>query len=159
MLLDQEKMPDLTMRPARRDEVLQIVALLAEDPLGAAREDLSEPLSQAYYKAFDAMATSPDNEMLVAEVDGKIVGCLQLTFIPGLSRLGALRGQIESVRVGAEARGSGYGRRMFEWAIARCREKGCKTVQLTTDKSRSDAHRFYGSLGFVASHEGMKLTF
>ena len=152
-------MPELIMRPARRDEVPRIVALLAEDPLGAAREDLSEPLSQAYYRAFDSMAASPDNEMLVAEVDGKIVGCLQLTYIPGLSRHGALRGQIESVRVSAEARGSGYGRRMFEWAIARCREKGCKTVQLTTDKSRSDAHRFYGSLGFVASHEGMKLTF
>lgn len=159
MFLDQERMPILTMRLARREEVSQIVALLAEDKLGAAREDLSEPLSQAYYEAFDAMAASPDNEMLVAEVEGKIVGCLQLTYIPGLSRLGALRGQIESVRVSAEVRGSGYGRRMFEWAIARCREKGCKTVQLTADKSRTEAHRFYGSLGFVASHEGLKLTF
>ena len=159
MFLDQEQEPILTMRLARREEVPQIVALLAEDKLGAAREDLSAPLSQAYYEAFDAMADSPDNEMLIAEVDGKIVGCLQLTFIPGLSRLGALRGQIESVRVSAAQRGSGYGRRMFEWAIARCREKGCKTVQLTADKSRADAHRFYGSLGFVASHEGLKLTF
>ena len=159
MFLDQEQEPILTMRLARRDEVPQIVALLAEDKLGAAREDLSTPLSQAYYEAFDAMAASPDNEMLVAEVDGKIVGCLQLTFIPGLSRLGALRGQIESVRVSGELRGCGHGRRMFEWAIARCREKGCKTVQLTADKSRADAHRFYGSLGFVASHEGLKLTF
>ena len=152
-------MPVLTMRLARRDEVPQLVALLADDQLGAAREDLSEPLSQAYYDAFDAMAASPDNEMMVAEVEERIVGCLQLTFIPGLSRLGALRGQIESVRVSAEVRGGGYGRRMFESAIARCREKGCKTVQLTTDKSRADAHRFYGSLGFVASHEGLKLTF
>ena len=159
MILDQEQKPVLTMRLARRDEVPLIVALLAEDKLGAAREDLSEPLSQAYYEAFDAMTSSSDNEMMVAEVEGKIVGCLQLTYIPGLSRLGALRGQIESVRVSTELRGGGYGRQMFEWAIARCREKGCKTVQLTTDKSRSDAHRFYGSLGFVASHEGLKLTF
>ena len=159
MVLDKEQMPVLTMRLARRDEVPQLVALLADDQLGAAREDLSEPLSQAYYDAFDAMAASPDNEMMLAEVEGRIVGCLQLTFIPGLSRLGALRGQIESVRVSAEVRGGGYGRRMFEWAIARCREKGCKTVQLTADKSRADAHRFYGSLGFVASHEGLKLTF
>ena len=113
-------MPVLTMRLARRDEVPQIVALLADDQLGSAREDLSEPLSQAYYDAFDAMAASSDNEMMVAEVEGRIIGCLQLTFIPGLSRLGALRGQIESVRVSAEVRGGGYGRRMFEWAIARC---------------------------------------
>ena len=148
----------MIIRLARRDEVPQIVALLAEDPLGAAREDLSEPLPRAYYEAFDTMAASPENEMLVEEVDGKIVGCLQLTFIPGLSRLGGLRGQIESVRVSATLRGGGYGRQMFEWTIARCREKGCKTVQLTTDKSRSDAHRFYESLGFVASHEGLKLT-
>ncbi len=159
MLLNQEQKPLLAMRLARRDEVPQIVAILADDALGAARENLSEPLHQAYYDAFDAMASSPDNEMMVAEVEGKIVGCIQLTFIPGLSRLGGLRGQIESVRVSAELRGAGYGRQMFEWAIARCREKGCKTVQLTADKSRTDAHRFYGSLGFVASHEGLKLTF
>ncbi len=147
------------MRPARREEVPVIVALLADDKLGAQREDLREPLPQAYYDAFDAIVASPDNEMLVAEIEGEIVGCLQLTFIPGLSRRGALRGQIESVRVSAAHRGSGFGRVMFEWAIERCREKGCQTVQLTADKSRADAHRFYESLGFVSSHEGMKLTF
>lgn len=159
MLLDEEQKPVANVRAARRDEVAQIVALLADDKLGAEREELADPLPQIYYDAFDAIAASPDNEMLVAEADGEIVGCLQLTFIPGLSRRGALRGQIESVRVRATQRGSGLGRMMFEWAISRCREKGCATVQLTADKSRADAHRFYESLGFVASHEGMKLSF
>lgn len=158
MILEQEEKPQLVIRPARREEVPQIVALLADDQLGAAREELSDPLPQAYYDAFDAIAGSAENEMLVAEAEGTIVGCLQLTFIPGLSRRGALRGQIESVRVAASQRGSGFGRRMFLWAIERCREKGCKTVQLTTDKSRGEAHSFYESLGFVASHEGMKLA-
>ena len=147
----------MLIRLARRDEVPQIVALLAEDPLGAAREDLSEPLPRAYYEAFDTMAASPENEMLVAEVDGKIVGCLQLTFIPGLSRVGLWRGQIESVRIASTFRGSGLGREFFEWAIEECRKRGCGLVQLTTDKSRPDALRFYQSLGFTASHEGMKL--
>ena len=158
MILDQEEKPEFVIRLATREEVPQIVALLADDKLGAAREELTDPLPQVYYDAFDAIAASPENEMLVAEAEGAIVGCLQLTFIPGLSRGGALRGQIESVRVAASQRGSGFGRRMFLWAIERCREKGCKTVQLTTDKSRSDAHGFYDSLGFVASHEGMKLA-
>ncbi len=159
MLLEEEQIPGVNIRAARRDEVPRIVALLADDKLGAQREDIRDPLPQIYYDAFDAIAESQDNEMLVAEVNGEIVGCLQLTFIPGLSRRGALRGQIESVRVSATKRGGGYGRMMFEWAIERCRERGCKTVQLTADKSRADAHRFYESLGFVASHEGMKLNF
>ena len=159
MLLEEEQKPGVNIRAAHREEVPQVVALLADDKLGAQREEFSDPLPQIYYDAFDAIAESRDNEMLIAESDGKIVGCLQLTFIPGLSRRGALRGQIESVRVSADHRGSGFGRLMFEWAIAHCREKGCKTVQLTADKSRADAHRFYESLGFVASHEGMKLNF
>ncbi len=159
MLLEEEQKPGVNIRSARRDEVPQIVALLADDKLGAQREEFKNPLPQIYYDAFDAIAESPDNEMLIAESDGEIVGCLQLTFIPGLSRRGALRGQIESVRVSASHRGGGFGRLMFEWAIERCRERGCQTVQLTADKSRADPHRFYESLGFVASHQGMKLNF
>lgn len=94
--------------------------------------------------------------MAVVERDGRIVGCLQLSFIPGLSRLGAWRGQIESVRIASDLRSSGLGRAMFDWAIAQCRERGCDLVQLTTDKARPDALRFYESLGFKATHEGMK---
>ncbi len=92
------------------------------------------------------------------EDKGVLVGCLQLTFVPGLSRLGMWRGQIESVRIEMGHRGQGLGRKMFEWAIAECRRRGCGLVQLTTDKSRAEAYKFYESLGFRASHEGMKLT-
>jgi GNAT superfamily N-acetyltransferase len=97
--------------------------------------------------------------MLVAvEQDGALIGCMQLTFIPGVSRRGAWRGHIESVRVARAKRGSGIGTAMFEWVIAECRRRGCSLVQLYTDKSRKDAHRFYERLGFKASHEGMKLS-
>lgn len=94
----------------------------------------------------------------MVELDSSIAGCLQLSFIPGLSRLGLWRGQIESVRIAAGLRGAGLGRAMFEWAIAQCRERGCGLVQLTTDRARPDARRFYESLGFAASHDGMKLN-
>jgi GNAT superfamily N-acetyltransferase len=96
--------------------------------------------------------------LAVVEDEGRVIGCLQLSFIPGLSRLGMWRGQIESVRITADRRGDGLGRQMFEWAIAECRARGCGLVQLTTDKQRPEALRFYESLGFVASHEGMKLA-
>ena len=111
-----------------------------------------------YTDAFSAIAKDPNQYLAVVEIDGVLAGCLQLTFIPGLSRLGMWRGQIESVRIAANQRGEGLGRRMFEWAIEECRQRGCELVQLTTDKSRPDALRFYESLGFVASHEGMKLS-
>lgn len=109
-------------------------------------------------QAFAAIDRDANQMMIVVESAGSVVGCLQLSFIPGLSRLGAWRGQIESVRIASSLRGSGLGRAMFEWAIARCRERGCELVQLTTDKARPDALRFYESLGFKASHEGMKLS-
>jgi GNAT superfamily N-acetyltransferase len=96
--------------------------------------------------------------LAVAEQDGRVVGCLQISFIPGLSRLGMWRGQIEAVRVASGQRGSGLGKAMLAWAIEQCRARGCGLVQLTTDKRRPQAHRFYESLGFEASHEGMKLT-
>ena len=111
-----------------------------------------------YLEAFAALARDPNQLLAVAEIASVVVGCLQLTFIPGLSRLGMWRGQIESVRVAADHRGSGLGRQLFEWAIAECRARGCGLVQLTTDKTRPDAKRFYESLGFRASHEGMKLS-
>lgn len=148
-----------TIRRARREDVATIVALLAEDALGATREDIADPPAPAYLDAFDAVDADPNQLLAVVDgADGAVVGCLQISFIPGLSRRGMWRGQIESVRVAASQRGAGLGRAMFVWAIAECRERGCGLIQLTTDKSRGDARRFYESLGFIASHEGMKLS-
>jgi ribosomal protein S18 acetylase RimI-like enzyme len=141
-------------RRATAADVPAIVALLADDVLGAAREKPGDP---AYAAAFAAIEADANQLLAVVEIDGRVVGCLQLSFMPGLSHRGMWRGQIESVRIAAEARGGGLGRRMFEWAIEQCRARGCGMVQLTTDKSRGDARRFYETLGFVASHEGMKL--
>ena len=128
--------------------------MLADDPLGARREQPGDP---AYLAAFTALAADPRQLLVVAEQDGAPVGTLQLTFIPGLSRRGATRAQIEAVRVRADRRGSGLGRELVRWAIDTARERGCVLVQLTTDNSRTDAHRFYERLGFQASHVGMKL--
>jgi GNAT superfamily N-acetyltransferase len=147
----------LTIRPAERRDLPAVVALLAEDKLGSLRERVEEPLADCYLRAFESMAADPNNRQIVAELDGQVIGCLQLTFIVGLSRRGATRAQIEGVRVARALRGKGIGRRLFEWAIAEARAQGCHLVQLTTDKRRADAHGFYESLGFVASHEGMKL--
>jgi GNAT superfamily N-acetyltransferase len=149
---------DVTIRRATGDDLAAIIALLADDELGQGREDAREPLASAYTDAFAAIDADANQFLAVAEVGGAVSGVLQLTFIPGLSRRGAWRGQIESVRIVRGQRGAGLGQRMFAWAIATCRERGCGLVQLTTDKSRSDAHRFYERLGFVASHEGYKLT-
>lgn len=148
---------DPTFRRAAAADLPAIIALLADDVLGSTREDTTVPPQPCYVMAFEAIDRDPLQHLAVAERDGRIVGCLQLTFIPGLSHRGRWRGQIESVRIAADARGTGLGRVMFEWAIAQCREHGCGVVQLTTDKQRTDARRFYESLGFVASHEGMKL--
>ena len=147
----------VTLRDARRDEVPAIVAMLADDTLGAAREMTSEPLPQSYYEAYDALARDPNNRLLIAELNGETVGTLQITFIHGLSRRGARRALIEAVRVASEHRGAGIGEAIIRAAIEIAREEGCTVVQLTTDKSRKDAHRFYQRLGFAASHEGMKL--
>ena len=150
--------PDLVaIRPARHDDLPAIIALLANDPLGQSREDPANPLPAAYGQAFDDIAAQSGNHQFVAELDGVIVGCLQLTIIPGLSRRGTKRGLIEAVRVSANSRGLGIGERLVRHAIDIARVAGCGLVQLTTDKSRTDAHRFYERLGFVASHVGMKL--
>jgi GNAT superfamily N-acetyltransferase len=143
------------LREARREDVPEIVALLADDAIGAGREG---PADDAYYAAFDLIAADRRNQVLVAEAAGRVVGTLQLTMIPGLSRHGMLRAQIEGVRVADGQRGQGLGRRMIEHAIDLAREAGCGLVQLTSDKRRPDAVRFYQSLGFTASHEGLKLA-
>lgn len=145
-------------RRAALADVPAIVAMLADDTLGASREIVSDPPLPAYVAAFHAIDADPNQLLVVAEASGEPVGCLQITFIAGLSRQGAMRGVIEAVRVRADLRGSGLGRRMVIWSIEQCRDRGCRMVQLTTDKTRTDAHRFYQSLGFTATHEGMKLA-
>ncbi len=145
------------IRPATRDDVPRIVALLADDPLGAEREQYEDPLPAAYYDAFARIDGDSAHELMVAVVEGDVVGTLQLSIIPYLTYRGGRRAQIEAVRVAASMRGKGLGRELFGWAIARAKERGCHVVQLTTDKARPDALRFYESLGFQASHEGMKL--
>ena len=146
------------MRQARREDLPTIVAMLADDALGQSREDAGPPINPAYADAFAAIERDPNQFMAVLEDAGEVVGYLQLTFIPGLSLKGMLRGQIESVRIASSRRGQGFGHVMLQWAIAECRRRGCGLVQLTMNKSREDTLRFYESLGFVASHEGFKLT-
>jgi ribosomal protein S18 acetylase RimI-like enzyme len=140
-----------------KSDLPAIIAMLADDDLGAVREDATDPPNAAYILAFEAIEADPNQLLAVGEDAGTVIACLQISFIPGLSRLGQWRGQIESVRVSSSVRGSGVGRQLFEWAKEQCRARGCGLVQLTTDKTRPDALRFYESLGFSASHEGMKL--
>ena len=150
-------MRDTTLRVAARKDLAQIVALLADDVLGAGRETSDGDLGP-YDAAFTAVDSDPAHVLLVACEEDEVVGTLQLSFIPGLSRGGALRGQIEALRVDSRRRSAGLGAVMIDWAIQEARRRGCTLVQLTTDKQRDDAHRFYERLGFVASHEGFKLT-
>lgn len=150
-------METVSFRRATITDLPAILELLADDDLGRQRERIGPPPSPNYEKAFHAIDRDANQLLAVADQDGAVVGCLQLTFIPGLSRVGVWRGQIESVRVASTRRGTGLGRQLFEWAIEECRQRGCGLVQLTTDKTRPDALRFYRSLGFVASHEGLKL--
>ncbi|RYG61666.1 MAG: GNAT family N-acetyltransferase [Alphaproteobacteria bacterium] len=146
-----------TFRPAAEKDLPAIIRLLADDELGATREDPSEPLNSRYIAAFNAIQSDTNQLMLVAEHNAVVIGCLQLTFIPGLTRLGMWRGQIEGVRIAKTERGSGLGRQMFDYAIEQCRNRGCELVQLTTDAQRPDAHGFYEALGFQPTHIGMKL--
>ena len=150
-------METIRFRRAVITDLPAIVGLLADDDLGRKREQIGPPLSPNYEMAYYAIEKDSNQMLAVAERNGEVIACLQLTFIPGLSRVGLWRGQIESVRVASKFRGSGLGRKLFEWAIEKCRKRGCGLVQLTTDKSRPAALRFYESLGFKASHEGMKL--
>lgn len=149
-------MDTIVFRRARVSDLPAIIALLADDPLGRAREDVSEPPIPAYGAAFAAIDADPNQLLAVVTEGERVVGTLQITFIPGLSRRGAWRGQIEGVRIAADRRGAGLGRRVFDWAIETCRARGCALVQLTTDRGRPEAHRFYEQLGFTASHLGYK---
>ena len=148
-----------SFRLARQSDLAAIVRLLSDDDLGAAREIVSDPVDPRYISAFAAIEADA-NQLLAVAVDAadEVAGCLQLSFLPGLSRTGMWRGQIESVRIARDLRGSGLGGQFIEWAIAQCVERGCGLAQLTSDKTRADSIRFYEELGFVASHEGLKRT-
>ncbi|MCC8983200.1 GNAT family N-acetyltransferase [Bradyrhizobium acaciae] len=150
-------MTRIVFRRAQPADLPAIIALLANDVLGQQREDASSPPNPRYVDAFESILADPNQLQAVAAVDDEVIGTLQLSFIPGLARIGAWRGQIEAVRIAEAHRSSGVGQQMFEWAIAQCRARGCNLVQLTTDKARPDAHRFYERLGFVSSHIGYKL--
>ncbi|MFD6433074.1 GNAT family N-acetyltransferase [Streptomyces venezuelae] len=148
-------MGDLEIRPAIAADLPAIVGMLADDPLGATRESPDD--LTPYVTAFERLAVDPNQHLVVAEREGRVVGTLQLTIVPGLSRKGATRSIIEGVRVHADERGSGLGTQFIEWAIAESRRQNCQLVQLTSDVTRTDARRFYERLGFQASHVGFKL--
>lgn len=148
----------MEFRIAERDDLIAIVAMLADDRLARTRETKHGPLPPSYYDAFDAIARDDNQELIVAESDqGEIVATFQLSFLRYLTYRGGLRAQIEAVRVRSDLRGKGVGEQMLRWAIERATQRGAHMVQLTTDKQRSDTQRFYERLGFVATHEGMKL--
>ena len=148
---------NLDFRKATESDIASLVNLLADDDLGANREDISMPLNQRYIDAFHCIEKDPNNELTVVERNGELVGMLQLTFIPYLTHTGSWRCLIEGVRIAKEFRGQGLGTEFINWAIKRAGEKSCSIVQLTSDKQRPGALKFYESLGFQATHEGFKL--
>jgi GNAT superfamily N-acetyltransferase len=147
----------LKYRCAKTSDLAQLVNMLADDPLGSQREQAELPLLDSYVDAFKHIEQDPNNELIVAESDQHIVGMMQLTFIPYLTYKGSWRCLIEGVRIHKAYRGQGLGKQFFEWAIRHAKNRGCHLLQLTSDKQRPEAIRFYESLGFVASHEGFKL--
>lgn len=149
-------MTDLDIRRATADDVPAIVAMLADDPLGAQRESPDD--LAPYLEALDRLSGDPNQCLMVAARGGRVVGTLQLTIIPGLSRRGATRSVIEGVRVHGDERGSGLGTELITWAVDESRRRNCRLVQLTSDATRGDAHRFYERLGFTGSHIGFKMA-
>lgn len=147
----------MLIRPATTNDVPTIVAMLAHDKLGRLREDYQDPLPDAYLRAFARIDSDNNQHLVVLEDEQQVIGTLQLTFIPYLTYRGGIRAQIEAVRIHGDYRGQGLGEQLFNWAIEQARVEGAHVVQLTTDKKRPEALRFYEKLGFVASHEGMKL--
>jgi len=151
-------MRNVSFRNATIDDLPDIVRMLADDFLGTQREQFEDPLPESYVRAFEEIDADPNNRLIVADIDGQIVGTLQITFTPSLSYRGGKRATIESVRVDKVLRGSGIGREMMLRAIELAKSEGCISMQLTTNSDRTDAHRFYEALGFKASHVGMKLS-
>lgn len=149
----------ISIRRARRDDIPAIVAMLADDHLGRARERVEDPLPAVYYDAFARVERDPNLTLVVAESEGRVVGCLQLAILPGVSSQGGVRGLLEDVRVATDCRSRGIGERLVQWAIAEAKARGCNLVELLTHASRVDAQRFYKRLGFAASHVGMTVRF
>lgn len=149
----------VSIRPARREDVAAIVAMLADDHLGRARERVEDPLPAAYYAAFERVERDPNLTLVVAESEGRVVGCLQLAVLAGISSQGGLRGLLEDVRVAADCRSRGIGEQLVQWAVAEAKARGCNLVALLTHASRVDAQRFYARLGFSLSHAGMTVRF
>lgn len=149
----------VSIRRARREDVGAIVAMLADDPLGSGRERIEDPLPPSYFRAFEAVENDPNIQLVVAEQDRAVVGCLQLCILPGLSSQGASRALIEDVRVATHCRSRGIGEQLVQWAVAQARSRKCKLVELLTHNTRVDAQRFYKRLGFQPSHVGMTLRF
>ena len=149
----------ISLRPTRRDDVAAIIAMLADDHLGRARERLEQPLPTLYYDAFERVTSDQNIHLMVAEEGGKVVGCVQLCILPGLSSQGASRGLIEDVCVACDRRSRGIGEKLVQWALEEARGKGCKLVELLTHHTRVDAQRFYERLGFSRSHVGMTIRF
>lgn len=147
------------IRPARREDVAAIVAMLADDHLGRARERVEDPLPASYYEAFARVERDPNLTLVVAESAGRVVGCLQLAILPGLSSQGASRGLLEDVRVASDCRSRGIGEQLVQWAVTEAKARGCNLVELLTHQTRVDAQRFYKRLGFTASHVGMTVRF
>lgn len=148
----------MLFRLATRDDLPSIVRMLADDDLGSQREHYEDPLPDPYYSAFEQIHGDPDHELIVAEREGDVIGTLHLMFLPSISFQGGLRAQVESVRVDKRFQSQGIGSEMMKWTIERARQRGALVVQLTTHKTREDAHRFYEKLGFKGSHLGMKLS-
>lgn len=151
-------MTPVQFRRARRADLPDIVRMLADDELGSTREKCEDPLPESYYTAFQQIDTDPNQELIVAELDGKVVGTLHLMFLPSISYQGQLRAQVESVRVDRQYQNQGIGSDMMKWTIECAKQYGAHMMQLTSHKSRQDAHRFYERLGFQGSHLGMKLN-
>ena len=148
----------LRYRAAKPADLEKLVALLSNDPLGSKREDSTTPLNDAYTAALNAIEHDPNNELLVVELESSLVGMLQITFIPYLTHIGSWRCLIEAVRIHSDFRDQGIGEQMLKYAIKVAKDRGCSIVQLTSDKQRPDAIRFYEKLGFKATHEGFKLA-
>lgn len=149
---------EMIFRLAKREDLPSIVRMLSEDDLGSQRERYEDPLPEPYYTAFEQINRDSNHELIVAELDGEVIGTLHLMFLPSLSYQGGLRAQIESVRVDKFQRRRGLGSQMMRWTIERARTRGAHIVQLTTHRSREEAHRFYERLGFKGTHLGMKLS-
>ncbi|MGY8709826.1 GNAT family N-acetyltransferase [Bradyrhizobium sp. 18BD] len=149
----------VSIRPARREDVPAMIAMLADDHLGRARERLEDPLPAVYYEAFARVERDPNLTLVVAESEGRVVGCLQLAVLPGISSQGGIRGLLEDVRVASDCRSRGIGEQLVRWAVTEAKARGCILVELLTHASRTDAQRFYKRLGFASSHVGMTVRF